>query len=330
VHSFDYRTETINRIKKENLIFDHFIFYQTIYRRSNMKKLTIICAAFILLVMLPFPSEAQIPNPGFEQWTAGQPDGWFTNNIPGLVTPITQSSTKHSGSYALRGEVVSYDGDPYPPFIVTGAYAEGFPVSQRHATLTGYYQFSPVSGDEFEVVVVVYKNEEGIGTGNFITANGAASYTQFTVDIIYYSGEVPDLCDIMIVISGPYGEDYHAGSVMLLDDLSFSGTSAVQEYSAQSQLPDRFSLAQGYPNPFNPTCIIEYAVPEVSEVSVRIYDIMGREITTLFQGVNVPGFHEVLFQPDQLPGGVYFYRMTATALKSGKTFSEVKKAMYIK
>jgi hypothetical protein len=296
-----------------------------------MKKHLIVFPLIILSMAFTFSSQAQIPNAGFEQWTAGQPDGWFTSNIVGLVTPITQSSTKHSGSYAIKGEVVEYGGNPITAFIMAGEYAAGFPISQRHATLTGYYQFSPVGGDKIEVVIVVYKNGEGIGVGDLTITNSATSYTQFTVNIEYYSSEVPDLCDIEIIITGPTeADDYHAGSFILIDDLSFSGTTAVEENSAQMLIPGRFVLGQSYPNPFNPSCMIEYSVPEVSKVSVRVYDIMGREITTLFQGINSPGIHKVVFQPDQLPAGLYFYQMIATSLKSGKTFSEVKKAMYIK
>ncbi len=295
-----------------------------------MKKYFTILTLIVLFAMLPISSHAQIPNAGFEQWTAGQPDGWFTSNIVTIAAPITQSSTKHSGSSALRGEVLAYYGYPYGPIAIAGADAGGFPVSQRHASLTGYYQFSPVSGDELEIVVVAYINDEAIGASTFTTTNAAASYTQFTTNMEYIDGRVPNMCDIMITIAGPYGDDYHTGSVILIDDLAFSGTTAVDEYNAQAQMPERFALGQSYPNPFNPSCVIEYSVPEISQVSVRVFDIMGREITTLFQGVNVPGIHKVQFQPDQLPGGLYFYQMTAKSLKSGKTFSEVKKAMYIK
>lgn len=296
-----------------------------------MKKYSIVFLLIIISIAFPFPSKAQILNAGFEQWTAGQPDNWWTNNVPTVLSPVTQTTTKHSGSYALRGEVLNYAGYPYTALVSSGSLNDGFSISQRYARLTGYYQFNPVGGDQLEIYVIMTKGGIGIAEGELIIKNAAASYTQFTVDLTYYSSEVPDLCDITIVINGPTeDDDYHAGSVMYLDDLAFSGTTAVDENSAQMQIPERFALGQSYPNPFNPSCMIEYSVPEISKVSVKVYDIMGREITTLFQGINVPGSHKVVFQPDQLPAGLYFYQMTATALKSGKTFSEVKKTMYVK
>ena len=66
--------------------------------------------SFILTVtMMTFLSltvSAQIPNAGFENWTGGNPDGWISNNVPGFIETITQSNNAHSGSYAVRGEVV--------------------------------------------------------------------------------------------------------------------------------------------------------------------------------------------------------------------------------
>lgn len=98
----------------------------------------------------------------------------------------------------------------------------------------------------------------------------------------------------------------------------------------EGQLPESYGLHQSYPNPFNPVCVIEYAVPEPSEVTILVYDMMGREAATLFRGVDAPGFHKVLFQPERLPSGLYFYRMTAKSLKTGKTYGEVKKATYVR
>jgi hypothetical protein len=110
--------------------------------------------------------------------------------------------------------------------------------------------------------------------------------------------------------------------------VQYHSTNSVEE--TQAQLPKVYHLHQNYPNPFNPVCMIEYAVPELSEVTIIVYDIMGREAVELFRGDDAPGFHQVLFQPEQLSSGLYFYRMTAKSLKTGKNYSEVKKALYVK
>ena len=74
---------------------------------------------------------------------------------------------------------------------------------------------------------------------------------------------------------------------------------------------NNFSLSQNYPNPFNPTTSIEYQVSSSEKVSLKVYDILGREIKTLVNEVKSPGSYEVTFNASQLASGVYFYRLTA-------------------
>jgi len=95
----------------------------------------------------------------------------------------------------------------------------------------------------------------------------------------------------------------------------FGGTDSifvgVEEISPA--VPDRFSLAQNYPNPFNPATVIEYAVPAGirDAVTLRVYDVLGREVATLVDGQQKPGTYRVSFDGRSLASGVYFYRLTA-------------------
>ncbi|MEW6509300.1 MAG: T9SS type A sorting domain-containing protein [Bacteroidota bacterium] len=76
-------------------------------------------------------------------------------------------------------------------------------------------------------------------------------------------------------------------------------------------LPHSFSLDQNYPNPFNPSTRITYSLPEANFVTLKIYDILGREVVTLANEVKPAGKHEVEFNASELPSGTYVYKLTA-------------------
>ena len=85
-----------------------------------------------------------------------------------------------------------------------------------------------------------------------------------------------------------------------------------------------FQLSDNYPNPFNPSTAISYEIPKRSEVSIKIYDITGRLVTTLVDDVKNAGQHIVTFRANQLSSGVYFYRLQAGS------YSAVKRMMLLK
>ncbi len=79
----------------------------------------------------------------------------------------------------------------------------------------------------------------------------------------------------------------------------------------EDNLPVEFSLAQNYPNPFNASTTIEFSLPEAGDVSIQIYDILGRSIETLISGTQPAGTHSIIWHADNQPSGVYFYRIQA-------------------
>ncbi|MBN1448712.1 MAG: T9SS type A sorting domain-containing protein, partial [Bacteroidetes bacterium] len=71
------------------------------------------------------------------------------------------------------------------------------------------------------------------------------------------------------------------------------------------------TLSQNHPNPFNPVTRIEYGIPQDGVVRLRVYDLLGRVVTTLVDGPVSPGMHSVSFNAGRLPSGVYLYRLEA-------------------
>ncbi|KUG25452.1 hypothetical protein ASZ90_004728 [hydrocarbon metagenome] len=89
-------------------------------------------------------------------------------------------------------------------------------------------------------------------------------------------------------------------------------------------IPVDFSLKQNYPNPFNPSTTIEYSIPSRNHVTLKVYDVLGKEVTTLVSDTKPSGNYQVSFDANNLSSGVYFYRIIAG------NFQEVRKMILSK
>ncbi|GMU96613.1 peptidoglycan DD-metalloendopeptidase family protein [Ignavibacterium album] len=94
-------------------------------------------------------------------------------------------------------------------------------------------------------------------------------------------------------------------------------------------IPENFALMQNYPNPFNPTTVISFKVPEPAFVQLKIYDMLGNEITTLVDEEKSAGEYHQFFDAYGLSSGVYVYTIIAQSF-SGKVYRESKKMMFLK
>lgn len=102
----------------------------------------------------------------------------------------------------------------------------------------------------------------------------------------------------------------------LATDASLSPVTEAGEQTVE--VPTEFRLEQNYPNPFNPTTAIVFELPEQASVTLKVFDMLGREVATLEEGVKPAGSHQVQFDAANLASGMYFYRFTAghfTAMK---------------
>lgn len=93
-----------------------------------------------------------------------------------------------------------------------------------------------------------------------------------------------------------------------------------------NSLPSQFSLGQNYPNPFNPETTIEYEIPSFGFISLKVFDVLGKEISSIQNGYQFPGKYQYRFSTvaNQIPSGVYFYSLTSGSFSSTKRMVVIK------
>jgi hypothetical protein len=89
-------------------------------------------------------------------------------------------------------------------------------------------------------------------------------------------------------------------------------------------MPKEFRLEQNYPNPFNPTTTIKFALPQSSAVTLKLYDILGRDVATLVDNELEAGEHKVIFDAKDLASGIYFYQIQAEDFVQAKKLTLLK------
>ena len=99
--------------------------------------------------------------------------------------------------------------------------------------------------------------------------------------------------------------------------------------------PEEYAIAQNFPNPFNPTTTIAYYLPEASRVRLSVFNILGQEVATLVDGEVREGVQTLDWNASSnagsaLPSGLYFYRLHATSVWTGREFSDTKRMTLLK
>lgn len=92
----------------------------------------------------------------------------------------------------------------------------------------------------------------------------------------------------------------------------------IADIDQQQIVNHKFSLNQNYPNPFNPITKIKYSIPQQSFVTVKVYDLLGREVATLVNEEKQMGYYETEFAGSNLPSGIYFYQLKANGFVESK------------
>lgn len=175
-------------------------------------------------------------------------------------------------------------------------------------TALGWLEFTldhPFAYDSTKSLIIQLEHRGATGSANYIHA-----HTFLTGKRRTYSNTANPF--------GVQGQDAYI--VHFGVDMSLTGI----EPSVNSQIPKEFNLEQNYPNPFNPVTKINFDVPKSGLVTLKVYDILGKEIAVLVNENKNPGSYSVDFDGYSFSTGMYFYRLESNG------FISTKKMMLIK
>lgn len=179
---------------------------------------------------------------------------------------------------------------------------------------------SEINNSGFEIERKVHDSQTSVsnpsGAGweriGFVEGNGT------TTEIKYYSFEDNSLS------AGNY--QYRLKQIDYDGSISYSNIIEANYFN----IPVNFVLEQNYPNPFNPTTSVRFNIPEESRINVQVINGLGEVITLLVDDIKQAGIYTETWSPDQVASGVYYIRMIAESVLTGKSHSQTIKAVYMK
>jgi agmatine deiminase len=249
---------------------------------------------------------------GFQQvpmtMTAQDTFAAFVNVPPGQTGYYYISASSNSGR-TIAKPIVGALG-PYH-FKVD----ESVPVE-----LTGFYSFNKGHYISLTWITASELNNKGFEIQRSSSASSAREWETLafvpgrgtTTEFSYYN------YDDNTVTAGKYS--------YRLKQIDYNGTFSYSDEVFAEIYPFEFALYQNYPNPFNPSTVIKYEIGSRQFVSLKIYDLLGNEISTLVNETKDPGVYEVRFDAsyNKLSSGIYMYKLTSGA------FSATKKLIFVK
>ena len=264
---------------------------------------------------------------GFESGKLGNMWHWGNPNYPSLTAPNATTSTSSGvgvgnqkpfqGSF--QGNIGNTIGFNSPQSNALDLHLDLSNPALRTVILsfqildvadeTDPYDAIFLSNDGGEKFVKIHQLEPSRWPNNV--------YQEISLDLTVLSAQaglaLTDKCVVRFQEYGMAGFTTQNTDGIRIDNVSIQvKPTAVSENDPQ--LVRDYSLYQNHPNPFNPATTIPFALPAAQEVTLKVFDLAGQEITTLLHNERkAAGVHEVKFDAHRLPSGVYFYRVTAGA-----------------
>ncbi|MBI5473112.1 MAG: S8 family serine peptidase [Ignavibacteriae bacterium] len=248
------------------------------------------------------------PNSGTKYWATKLASNYTTGpKLSSLTTPAYNVySNRATFSFYNWFEAESrFDGGNVKASVNGGAFQ----------------LLTPVGGYPIESILGTFSNPLA-GQPGYANTSGS-QWKKQTFDL---TGLASEGGTIAIRFDFGSGSDTRTYRGWYIDDFVSDGfgTGGPLDVNNQPELPKKFSLEQNYPNPFNPSTRIAFTIQVSGFTSLKVYDVLGREVATLVDGPMAAGTHGVVLEANRLSSGTYFYK-----LQSGSNTS-VKKLMLVK
>jgi hypothetical protein len=248
-----------------------------------------------------FGSASNFNIPGAYAWDMAQGDFNEDNNLDLIVTDL---ETNEVYEYIGNGNGTFSSGNligqvPDPLSVIPGDYNKD-----------NFLDIAVSDGDNDNITLFL-----GNGDGSFIKqVPSYGSQEAWNLIAADFDGDEDlDLAATTGIAGSPH--------ITILNNKTII---SVVEDKKLISAPDHFILEQNYPNPFNPLTKIKYSVKSAQKVTLKVFDLLGREITTLVNEEKPAGTYEVIFDAKNLPSGIYFYKISAGE------FNSVKKMVLLK
>jgi hypothetical protein len=248
-------------------------------------------------------SASVTPTPPTGTITLDFPGGNTLSSFPGTVQLRIQTSGNVTvGTYTIDIQGNGPNGTPVHrrtvtlDVIVPVELASFSALADKNDVVLSWYTATETNNQGFEIQRKTDGEYQKIG---FVQGKGTTTEIQ---NYVYRDEEL---------LSGSY--------TYRLKQMDFDGSFAYSdEVQVEISQPDVFYLGQNYPNPFNPTTNIQYSIPQDGMVSLKVYDLLGKEVATLVNEPQQAGTFDVSFDGSNLASGVYYYMLTSGDLKATK------------
>jgi hypothetical protein len=255
---------------------------------------------------------AATPRGFFDGQIQGTTGGWAStlNSLVTIESPlkILLSGIKMNDSFSIKAEITRTGNIPDNDLVIHFVVMENLNYSGRngishHENVMRDMVDGP-AGIQFSININETLEEER--------------------EITLHNEWIKDSLKVLVFIQSISNKTVYQSAV-----INYSQLSEPTGIDGGAELPDEYGLEQNYPNPFNPSTKIIYQIPEENFVTLKVYNLLGKEVSTLVSKKQSAGLYEYTFNAGNLSSGIYFYKLFAVN-SSGKEIVQTKKMTLIK